>query len=64
MSVDVEAAFDNLRPDVIIKALPFWLVSSRLIAYLAQEMIGLECMINFLDISLDEPFPFDNALRQ
>ena len=63
-NADVFAAFDNMRPRTITKALQAAQLHPRLVAALLQETIGLQCAPEFAGVTLEEQVPFTKCARQ
>eukprot|EP00973_Karenia_brevis_P069173 9617223-Karenia_brevis.AAC.1 len=61
---DIKSAFDNLRPDVVIKALRAARLHPRLISAMLSESAGVNCWPEFDAISLDSPVSFNKCAKQ
>ena len=61
---DVQAAFDNMRPNVVVKALQAAQLHPRIIAAMMTETTGASCWPEFDGISLEEPVSFNKCAKQ
>ena len=63
-SADVKAAFDYLRPLVVLESLQCWHFHPRLIAALMKEACDLECSPSVADTTSEDTFHFNKSVRQ
>ena len=61
---DVKSAFDNMRPDVVVKALRAARLHPRIIAAMMAENVGAVCWPEFDGITLEMPVTFNKCARQ
>jgi hypothetical protein len=61
---DIQAAFDNMRPDTVVKALQAASLHPRIIAAMMAESGGTVCWPEFDSISLEHPIRFNKCAKQ
>ena len=61
---EIHAAFDNMKPATIAKALQGAGLHPRLVAAMIAETVGLKCCPRFAGLPVDQPIPFNKCARQ
>ena len=61
---DILAAFDNMRPDVVVDSLQAARVHPRIVAAMMSENTRTVCWPEFDAITLDEPIRFNKCAKQ
>ena len=60
----MHAAFDSMRPQVVVKALQAARVHPRIIASMVTESSGTVCWPEFDGVGLEKPVVFNKCAKQ